>query len=69
MAIELAPHGVTVNCVSPGVINGGMFIEGKLDQGGIDNLINEVSQKHITNKIGQPNEIAEICLWLTTQRI
>jgi 3-oxoacyl-[acyl-carrier protein] reductase len=25
-AIELAPHGVTVNCVAPGLVNAGMFL-------------------------------------------
>ena len=53
LAIELAPNGITVNCVAPGLI--------RKDQGTRDGLVDE-SMKKLAEKIplGRPGEADEV---------
>ena len=49
LAIEMGKYGVTVNCVTPGIVNRGVFTEDK---------INEVSRKNCMDSIGVANDVA-----------
>jgi NAD(P)-dependent dehydrogenase (short-subunit alcohol dehydrogenase family) len=53
-ALELAPHGVRVNAVAPGVTRTGMTSEVS------DDLLREVP----LGRIAEPEEIADAVLWL-----
>jgi NAD(P)-dependent dehydrogenase (short-subunit alcohol dehydrogenase family) len=55
-ALELAPHGVRVNAVAPGVTRTGMT------SGVSDELLTDVPLR----RIAEPEEIADAVLWLAT---
>ncbi|MBP3692297.1 MAG: SDR family oxidoreductase [Clostridia bacterium] len=49
LAIELGEHGITVNCVTPGIVNRGDFSESKL---------NEIIEKNCLRSIGTADDIS-----------
>lgn len=51
-AIELAPHGITVNCVAPGIIDTGMFLTTPKDFQ--ERLLSRTPMK----RVGTPDEVA-----------
>ncbi len=62
LAKELGPSHITVNCVEPGVIRTDM--NRMLD----DNTLSELANETPLCRIGEPEEIAEIVLFLTSGR-
>ena len=64
LAIELGKYGIRVNCVSPGAVNTKMLKEGLLrDNTGkdIQQLIDNIGDKHLLYKIGEPHNISSLC--------
>lgn len=55
LAVELAPHGVRVNCVAPGSIEGDMIPRERWP---------EIAAKVPLGRLGRPDEIAEACFYL-----
>ena len=62
LAKELGPSGITVNCVSPGVIATEM--NSHLDDDDINALIEETPLE----KIGKPQDVAELVLYLASEK-
>ena len=62
LAKELGPSGITVNCVSPGVIATEM--NSHLDEDDINALIEETPLE----KIGKPQDVAELVLYLASEK-
>lgn len=62
LAKELGPSGITVNCVSPGVIATEM--NSHLDENDINALIEETPLE----KIGKPQDVAELVLYLASEK-
>jgi len=63
LALELGPHGINVNAISPGVVRTEMLqlLEDR-DRARIDML----SKKAILNRIGAPEDIAGVALFLAS---
>jgi len=57
MALSYADHNITVNCISPGWIH----------TGDADDLRDIDHQQHPSNRVGQPDDIARACLFLTDE--
>lgn len=55
LAVELAPHGVRVNCVAPGSIEGEMIPASRWP---------EIAAQVPLRRLGRPEEIAEACWFL-----
>jgi glucose 1-dehydrogenase len=62
IAVELAPHGITVNDICPGAIDTRMDVEVKRDPKEYDELIAEIP----AGRMGKPDEIAKLCLYLAS---
>ena len=62
LAKELAPSGITVNCIEPGVINTEMNSE--LDESTISELCNETP----VGKIGTPEDLADFVYLIATEK-
>lgn len=61
-ALELAPHGVRVNAVHPGGINTAMGNPYRLPPA----QINKVYRQFAAQRIGEPNEVANACVFLAS---
>ncbi|MFQ5556009.1 MAG: SDR family NAD(P)-dependent oxidoreductase [Acidimicrobiales bacterium] len=62
MALELAPHGVRVNAVAPGLIATEALLAGMPDKG-----VQAEVQRHIPGgRFGRPDEIAAAILWVAS---
>jgi len=62
MAIELAPHKIRVNCVSPGFILTDLVREGGADEA----LIREYTKKIPLGRYGRPEEVANLFAFLAS---
>jgi len=63
LALELAPHGITVNTISPGMIDTPMLRRAEAD-GDIANLAKLASRMIPVGRTGTPDEIAAACDFL-----
>jgi NAD(P)-dependent dehydrogenase (short-subunit alcohol dehydrogenase family) len=70
MAIELGRFGIRANAISPGAIDTDMLRDG-LRRGHVgdasltdDQLIDNLGSKHLMGKVGQPNHISNMVLFL-----
>lgn len=64
LALELAPHAIRVNAVSPGVIDTAM-VRGVRPDGLVDDAegrLAELARLHPIGRLGQPDEVAETIL-------
>jgi 3-oxoacyl-[acyl-carrier protein] reductase len=61
LAKELAPRGITVNAVSPGPIDTGLFRHGKTPQ-----QIEAIEKLNPFGRLGQPDEIASLVAFLAS---
>jgi 2-hydroxycyclohexanecarboxyl-CoA dehydrogenase len=67
LALELAPHGITVNCVSPGMIDTPMLrrAEANRDIGQIEKL---GARRIPVGRVGAPEDIAASCGFLCSEQ-
>jgi len=63
LALELAPHGITVNCIPPGMINTPMLRRAAAG-GDIGNLEKIAARVVPVGRVGAPEEIAATCAFL-----
>jgi NAD(P)-dependent dehydrogenase (short-subunit alcohol dehydrogenase family) len=61
IAVEYGSHGVRANCISPGVIDGGMT-DGVEDEGERERL----ARLHAMPRLGLVEEVAEAAVWLAS---
>lgn len=60
MSKDLAAKGISVNAVAPGPTGTELFYQGKNEQ-----LLNTIASFNPHNRIGKPEEVAEVLLWLS----
>jgi glucose 1-dehydrogenase len=64
IAVELAPHGITVNNVAPGAVDTPMDAALKDDPAVMQTLLNSIP----LHRMAQPQEIAELCAFLASDK-
>ncbi len=62
VAVELAPHGITVNDIAPGAIDTPMDAPLKRDPREMRQLLSEIP----LGRMGRPEEIAALCVFLAS---
>jgi glucose 1-dehydrogenase len=63
IAVELAPHGITVNDVCPGAVDTPMDAALKKDKRKYDALLSEIPMR----RMAKPEEIAALCTFLASE--
>lgn len=67
LAVELAPHGIRVNCYCPAAVNTGMvkaFTEAAEDP---DALLKSLINTHLVHRIGDPEDVANLVCFLASR--
>jgi len=67
-ALELAPKGVRVNAVNPGVVVTEIHRRGGMSQKEYKAFLEHSKETHPIGRVGQPSEIAELILYLASER-
>jgi NAD(P)-dependent dehydrogenase (short-subunit alcohol dehydrogenase family) len=67
-ALELAPKGVRVNAVNPGVVVTEIHRRGGMSQKDYKAFLERSKETHPIGRVGQPFEIAELILYLASER-
>jgi 3-oxoacyl-[acyl-carrier protein] reductase len=62
-AMELGPHGITVNAVAPGLIHTDMVREGRTE-GEYRELIKDIGERSMVGRVGDPDDIARAVAFL-----
>lgn len=62
-ALEYATKNIRINSVGPGFIKTPL-VEESLDA----DTLKFLETKHAMNRLGEPNEVAELCLWLASDK-
>ena len=68
VALELAPKGVRVNAVNPGVVITNLHRAGGFDEQKYATFLEHSKTTHPMGRVGQPEEVAELILFLASAR-
>ncbi len=66
-AMDLGPHGITVNAIAPGFIMTDLVSDGRSPQE-IDQLCSGIAGKTMVRRVGQPDEIANAVSFLASEQ-
>jgi len=64
LALELAPAGIRVLCISPATIQTGFHTSAGMSQGAADAYYTASATTHPIGRIGQPSDISELVVFL-----
>ncbi len=67
-ALELAPKGIRVNAVNPGVVVTNLHRRGGMDEEKYTTFLEHSKTTHPLERVGQPQDIAESILYLASER-
>jgi NAD(P)-dependent dehydrogenase (short-subunit alcohol dehydrogenase family) len=67
-ALELAPHGIRVNAVNPGVVVTNLHRRSGVNEENYAAFLERSKQTHPLGRAGEPDEIAELILFLASDR-
>jgi len=67
-ALELAPRGVRVNAVNPGVVRTNLHRRSGMDDDTYDAFAERSRQTHPIGRIGEPEEVADLILYLASSK-
>jgi len=67
-ALELAPKGIRVNAVNPGVVRTNLHRNGGMDEEAYKVFLEHSKTTHPLGRVGEPQEVAELILFLATER-
>jgi 3-oxoacyl-[acyl-carrier protein] reductase len=65
-AMELGPHGITVNAVAPGFILTDMVRDGRSEED-YEKLLRSISERSMVGRVGQPDDIANAVAFLAAR--
>ena len=66
-ALDLGPHGITVNAVSPGFILTDMVRQGRTPEEA-EKLVGEIAAKAMVQRVGRPDDIAHAVAFLVSEK-
>ena len=66
-ALELAPKGVRVNAVNPGVVVTNLHKRGGMADADYENFLEKSKQTHPLGRVGTPEEVAELIYFLASE--
>ena len=67
-ALELAPKGVRVNAVNPGVVRTNLHLNSGMNEDNYAAFVERSKTTHPLGRIGQPEEIADLILFLASSK-
>lgn len=67
-ALELAPQGVRVNAVNPGVVISNLHRRSGMNEENYANFLERSKQTHPLGRAGEPDEIADLIVFLASER-
>ncbi len=67
-ALELAPKGVRVNAVNPGVVVTELHKRGGMDEKSYREFLEHSKSTHPLGRVGKPEEVADLILFLASPR-
>jgi NAD(P)-dependent dehydrogenase (short-subunit alcohol dehydrogenase family) len=67
-ALELAPRGVRVNAVNPGVVVTEIHKRGGMSEENYENFLEHSKTTHPIGRVGDPKEIAELVFYLASEK-
>lgn len=67
-ALELAPHGVRVNAVNPGVVVTNLHRSGGMNEEQYQGFLEKSKTTHPLGRVGSASEVAELILFLASDR-
>ena len=65
-ALELAPKGVRVNAVNPGVVVTNLHKRSGMDESAYDSFLEHSKETHPLGRVGTPNEVGELIYFLAS---
>ena len=67
-ALELAPRGVRVNAVNPGVVRTNLHLNSGMSQEAYEAFLERCKTTHPLGRVGTPEEIADLILFLASSK-
>lgn len=67
-ALELAPHGVRVNAVNPGVVVTNLHKRSGMDEEKYEAFLEHSKSTHPLGRAGEPNEVADLIYFLASEK-
>lgn len=67
-ALELAPTGIRVNAVNPGVVVTGLHKNGGMDAETYRKFLEHSKETHPIGRVGMPEEVAELIYYLASEK-
>jgi len=68
LSLELGPRGVRVNAVNPGVVVTNLHRAGGMDEDSYQAFLERSGETHPLGRVGQPEEVAELILFLASDK-
>ena len=67
-ALELAPKGIRVNAVNPGVVVTNIHKRGGMEDAAYDAFLEHSKETHPIGRVGTPQEVAELIYYLASEK-
>ena len=67
-ALELAPKGIRVNAVNPGVVVTSLHKRGGMSEEDYQNFLENSKKTHPIGRVGEPQEVAELIYYLASEK-
>ena len=67
-ALELAPQGIRVNAVNPGVVVTNLHKRGGMEDEKYENFLEHSKTTHPIGRVGEPSEIADLIYFLASEK-
>ncbi|VDN31392.1 unnamed protein product [Cylicostephanus goldi] len=68
LALEMAPHGVRVNAVNPGVIVTNVHKRAGMDDESYEKFLEKGKATHALGRVGEASEVAEAVFFLASEK-